>query len=48
MKKPLVREELGYTIATSCPVCKRCWMNRYGKCMYGGPFKGYVVIKDPA
>lgn len=24
-----------------CPCCNRCYVNQWGKCPYGGPFRGY-------
>lgn len=29
----------------SCAVCNTCWFDvEYGRCIYGGPFSGYVRI----
>ena len=36
--------------ATSCPCCKSCWAYAAGpyegRCVYGGPFTGYVRIEE--
>lgn len=31
----------------SCPCCTKCWAVAPGKCLYGGPYLGYVEIKEP-
>lgn len=35
----------------SCPVCLKCWRvvehsNRYGQCVHGGPYVGYIDMND--
>ncbi len=30
-------------VQTACAVCRKCWKNRdTGRCIYGGPFDGFV------
>jgi len=34
-------------VACKCSVCKHCWLNvMTEKCIYGGPFAGYVKIEE--
>lgn len=32
-------------VPVSCPVCRKCWAHvggaRHGKCVFGGPYRGY-------
>jgi hypothetical protein len=31
-----------------CSICKQCWIYEdTGKCIYGGPYDGYVKVPDP-
>ena len=36
-------------IPWTCPCCTKCWMivegKRKGRCVYGGPYKGYVEVE---
>ena len=34
-------------VLTSCNVCTICWITPIGKCIYGGPFSGYVKEPEP-
>lgn len=35
-----------FNIPTSCACCKKCWMDKYGNCLYGGPFTGYYWVDE--
>lgn len=34
-----------YDVPTKCPACNKCLKNKYsGRCMVGGPFRGYIEL----
>jgi len=40
------KEEIKYDTPVTCAVCVKCWKNKYGVCLYGGPFSGYYEMPD--
>ncbi len=38
---------LDNVVPTKCEVCLKCWKSMTtGRCLYGGPFLGYVEVPD--
>lgn len=39
-----------WVVQWQCRVCDRCWMKlsgmRKGQCIHGGPYMGYVIVRD--
>jgi hypothetical protein len=39
-----------WVVPWSCPCCNKCWLvikgKGIGKCVYGGPYKGYIEVPE--
>ena len=53
MNKPVhdkVHDERVHPESINCAVCKKCWLivlgKLRGKCIHGGPYRGYVEVED--